>query len=138
MFKKDDIMSLIDDFSLDCYDYKVIMGGSLVMRGIKESTNDLDLNVDHDAFYKLADMFDKRSEIRNVNGQKRFAFWTMKGEVEVYLGTFRTDHGMDVYDEIEYVRCQTLGDIVSMKRAFGREKDFDDIIMIERWVLQNS
>lgn len=141
MFKKDDIIVSLGSMIPDWYDddYKLLMGGALVMYGVRPCTHDLDIDVTDKLFDYLFDMFGMDDEdITIKNGQRRMVIYTGYGEIEVYAGTFETDSGFDVYERIESVRCQTLGDIVKMKRHFGREKDFDDIIMIEKWVLQNS
>lgn len=141
MFKKEDIERLLKEFIPWKYldEYKLLMGGSLVMRGVRETTNDLDMDVSPELFGYLAELFSRdERDIEIVNGQRRFILKNTCGDVEVFEGTFKTDSGFGVRDVIDGIRCQTLGDIVKMKRHFGREKDFDDIIMIERWVLQNS
>ena len=141
MFRKENIERELKEIIPHEYrdDYKLLMGGSLVMNGVRETTNDLDMDVTPELFNYLADLFCRdESKIEIKNGQRRFVLQDIFGEIEIYEGTFETDSGFEVRDIIDGIRCQTLGDIVKMKRHFGREKDFEDIVLIEKFCLNRK
>ena len=125
MFYKDEITTSLSVFIPWKHrdDYKLLMGGSMVMHGIRETTNDLDLDVTPELFDYLVNKHHKEDSIETVNGQRRIELQSIFGEIEVYEGNFKTDSGFE------------LGDIIKMKRHFGREKDFQDIVLIEKFCL---
>lgn len=124
MFNKENIEKAIKELGLENKKYIVYMGGSLCVRGIRD-TNDIDLGVEEKDFQRLKKRFNKLYTI-SVMGYGKFEINTENGTIEIFKAE-------DFYDKIEKndgVWCQKLDEIIKMKKYFGREKDFKDIELI--------
>lgn len=55
---KVDIINKLESLNFDKNEYCIISGGILVMYGIKESTNDLDLLISHNLFSRIKNIYD--------------------------------------------------------------------------------
>lgn len=102
--------------------YMVYMGGSLCMRRVRE-TNDLDIAVEPDAFMELAKRYDKENEITISLGDRKFDLFIEGTVVEV----FEREDFMNEAELVDGVWCQTLDEIIKMKRRFDRPKDKKDL-----------
>ena len=102
--------------------YMVYMGGSLCMRRVRE-TNDLDIAVEPDVFAELAKRYDKEDEITISLGDRTFDLFIEGTVVEV----FERENFMNEAELVDGVWCQTLDEIIKMKRRFDRPKDKKDL-----------
>lgn len=110
-------------FDFDKTKYRISTGAALVLHGIKETTNDIDVGCDSDVAKELLD----------------------KGyPVHVYPEGYRKicfDESVDVFENwspgetviIDGQPVLTLDAIIEIKKALGREKDFADIALIEAY-----
>lgn len=124
MFNKENIIEAIKGLGLEDKKYIVYMGGSLCVRGIRD-TNDIDLGIEAEDFERLKKRFNKLYTI-SVMGYGKFEINTENGTIEIFKAE-------DFYDKIENVDgiwCQKLDEIIKMKKYFGREKDLKDIELI--------
>ena len=121
--KKEDIIREINNLDLQ-EDYVLGMGGSLYMRGIRD-THDIDLGVHEKDFKRLA----KNQEIAQaVLGQQKIVLTTLKGdEIEVFNYEDFDGEGTEIIDGIQ---CQTIEGIIKMKKRFNRPKDIKDLELI--------
>ena len=99
------------------------MGASLCMRDIRQETHDIDLGVSKADFVKLSQ---GRKILDSALGQKRVIINSEDGnEIEVF------DYGNVIekieIDNIEGIYCQTIEDIITMKKRLGRKKDLEDL-----------
>lgn len=55
MTKKDILneLKILDDIGLDRKSYSIVYGGALVMRGVKDSSRDIDITINRDAYSYL-------------------------------------------------------------------------------------
>ena len=105
--------------------YMVYMGGSLCMRRVRE-TNDLDIAVEPDVFAELAKRYDKEDEITISLGDRTFDLFIEGTVVEV----FEREDFMNEAELVDDVWCQTLDEIIKMKRRFDRPKDKKDLELL--------
>lgn len=121
--KKEDIIREVNNLDLQ-EDYVLGMGGSLCMRGIRD-THDIDLGVHKKDFERLA----KNQEITQaVLGQQKIVLTTLKGdEIEVFNYEDFDGEGTEIIDGIQ---CQTIEGIIKMKKRFNRPKDIKDLELI--------
>lgn len=105
--------------------YMVYMGGSLCMRKVRE-TKDLDICVEPDAFMELARRYDKEDEITISLGDRTFDLFIEGTVVEV----FEREDFMNEAELVDGVWCQTLDEIIKMKRRFDRPKDKKDLELL--------
>ena len=124
MFNKENIIEAIKGLGLEDKKYIVYMGGSLCVRGIR-NTNDIDLGVEAEDFERLKKRFNKLYTI-SVMGYSKFEINTENGTIEI----FKAEDFYDKIEKIDGVWCQKLDEIIKMKKYFGREKDLKDIELI--------
>ena len=109
-------------FNLPKEEFIVLSGGSLLLRGIREKTDDFDLCFSD----KLAEKMNVKDMPKNEKG---FSSPFEKCEV---IGGFE---GFD-FDIVEGYKCETLENILKFKRKERRPKDLVDIERIEKWMTQ--
>lgn len=118
---KEEILKMIDSLNLDINDYYVLSGGSLLIQGLRETTNDLDLVVNERALEKLKQSYNL---------------------IKKYENGYIIDHNIDVFLEtnedilnnrviIDDYSCQSLESVYKFKKKLNREKDQDDLKKLE-------
>lgn len=105
-------------------EYVILSGGSLLMRGLRKETADMDLS----ASKKLAKELDLYNRPQDEYGLYiPFENVQMKDDME----NFR-------FDIIDGFQCESLDDILRQKREWNRSKDQADILAIEEYLLENE
>lgn len=121
--KKEDIIREVKKLDLQ-ENYVVGMGGSLCMRGFRD-THDIDLGVHKKDFERLAK--DKKI-VKAVLGQEKIEIETETG-IEIEIFNYEDFDGEET-EMIEGIQCQSLEGIIKMKKRFNRPKDIKDLQMI--------
>lgn len=121
--KKEDIIREVKKLDLQG-NYVVGMGGSLCMRGFRD-THDIDLGVHKKDFERLAK--DKKI-VKAVLGQEKIEIETETG-IEIEIFNYEDFDGEET-EMIEGIQCQSLEGIIKMKKRFNRPKDIKDLQMI--------
>ena len=98
-------------------DYMILSGGSLLLRGLRDETADIDLSIS----LRLADKLD----LEHIEKDEVGCFVPFE---DVQL---KADMDSRSFEEIDGFRCQTLQDILALKRRLMRPKDIADIQKIE-------
>lgn len=123
-FVKTDIIKrvreLCSEYSLNPNDLIVIMGGALVMQGVRYETTDIDISCNKSSFQKLLSYGHLIRESRS--GYKKISI----DSVSLY-------EEWPVYNaiQIEGITVASLDVVVNDKRIFARKKDFEDIASIK-------
>ncbi|MBW9158583.1 MULTISPECIES: hypothetical protein [Clostridium] len=124
MLYKEDIIKILKSMDLPLSEYWITSGAGLVLHGVKERTNDIDLGcttrlIEHflkkGCRYRLAE---DNSRIMDINDT-----------IEILENWF--------VDEIEFIDALPVGSLASIKKQkseLGREKDITDIKMIEEYI----
>lgn len=98
-------------------EYIILSGGSLLMRGLREKTADVDLSMSK----KLA---------REINlydtPQDEKGYYNPREEVQVLDDFEETE-----FDVVDGYQCESLESILELKRRLMRPKDLKDIEKIE-------
>ena len=116
------IVSKLKSFKFDPAEYWVVGGAAMVLYGIKEQTDDVDLG----CTTKLADELEKAGRLYKItpDGNR----W------------FRLDDGTEVFENWIYdtvvvveksIPVISLQGLLTMKRLLGREKDLKDVALIK-------
>lgn len=117
MLNKNDILNLIKKYNLDNEEVKIISGAAMVLHGLKEKTNDLDISVSLNMYKYLLDKY-------NCTLEKKDVFY-----IDDVI-----NFSYDYYnvDTIKYNNCnvQTVKSILELKNSLNREKDKIDISKI--------
>ncbi len=121
---KTEYIKALEKLNLPKSEYIILSGGSLLMRGLRETSADLDLC----ATKKLAEQIDLYNAPKDDKG---------------FFTPFENCQMMDDFDRFEYdvidgYQCETLQSILAFKKAKARPKDLKDIEVIERYLATNQ
>lgn len=119
---KNELYNLIDSLKLPVSEYCVLSGGSLVMHNIRESTNDLDIDITKNGFELLKNKFSP-TLIDKENKQ-----YKITENIECFLdNNFETD-----IEIVDGYPCQSLISVYKFKKRLNRDKDQKDILAIKK------
>ncbi len=119
IFKKQDVLDTLEKYNFDRNNYIIISGAALVLYGVKNSTNDIDIAVCNELYNKLLKQYNCKLERRIGN----YDIWFINDVINF------SNH---YYYDIEYTdylgyKVQTLESILKLKRSLNRPKDKNDI-----------
>lgn len=124
MITRDQIKYVIEWLGLSDMKYKLFMGSSLCARGLRD-TNDIDLGVTSDKFESLCNRFNLEPITSSLFGREKIDISTPIGNIELYA-LYDFDH----VEEVNGLYCQTLNEVIRMKKHLGREKDLKDLRLL--------
>lgn len=124
MLYKADIIKILKDLNLPLGEYWITSGAGLVMHGVKETTRDIDLGCTTNLIeWHLR----KGCNYRVVDDNSRIVEVNDKIELlENWL-----------VDKIEFIDGLPVGSLKSIRKQkleLGREKDINDIILIDEYI----
>ncbi len=126
--------------------YIVVGGANMVLRGIKQTTEDVDILVSQEAYNVLA----TRSEVQTKNPPARARYM---GATNTTLELHVSPHHLPVSatrslgdgwyplvfencwlttERVGFVPCLSLDDVIGSKKAIRRPKDIEDLRLIEQ------
>lgn len=120
MLDKKQIIARLEELHLDDTKYWLITGGAMVLYGLREQTSDIDLGCTSD----LADLLQQEGfpVERMPDGTRKIV---VAEDVEIFENWLE-----DRVERFEGVPVISIQELIEMKRALGREKDFGDIQLI--------
>jgi len=118
---KDEILNTLKKYNLK--DFIIISGASMVIQGVKKTTNDIDIIVDDDTYNFLLDNCNCKLE-KIVNGYK---VWFIDEIINFSNNYFNK---VD-YIKYEEYKIQTLDSIRKLKLDLNRKKDRLDLKLID-------
>lgn len=121
---KQEMIEILKAEGLDKKDCVVVMGGALLLHGLREESHDIDINVSQETYQSFLD----RGYETDLNAIGRHRILVMNGENEIEI--FDDGIAEVEYEEIDGVYVQTLESILNWKRILNREKDQKDIEVI--------
>ncbi len=119
--KKKDIIERLNKLNYDINDYWVIAGAALVLQGIRDETEDIDVACSSKFFSKLLSL--GYCETRNQLGYRKIS---LEQDIEVFENWEVTG-----VDYIEGIPTASIESIKEMKLKMGREKDLRDVKLID-------
>lgn len=124
---KADIIKRITELNYPANDYWLITGGAMVLYGLRDATNDIDLGCSK----SLADMLEKNgfTTTRLSDGTRKI---TIADDIEIF-----EDWIFDKAEIREGISDISLKGLLEMKKSLGREKDLKDIELIEATLYGN-
>lgn len=122
--KKDEIIKTLNAIALPTEEYWVLAGSGLVMHGVRESTNDIDIGCTRILFDQLAQNND--SVKTDDDGNRMLV---LHDDIEV----FENWH-VEGITRIDGLPVATVRSIKKHKEALGRQKDLDDIVLIDDYL----
>lgn len=138
--KKEEVInkleSLIMDLNLKSGDYIVVYGAAMVLRGARDECNDIDVTLTCEAFDRITKENGYTPEIYNPKIPNN---WYISYDLNIDL--FRGSYGCmtnPVGTEIDNgIVVQTIRSLVDEKEARGREKDINDVKILNDILRRN-
>ena len=119
---KEELYKLVEKLKLPITEYCILSGGSLVIHGIRENTNDLDIDITKKGFEIIKKYFSPTL----VDENKKL--YKITENIECFLdNNFETD-----IELIDGYPCQSLISVYRLKKKLNRQKDKSDIIAIKK------
>lgn len=129
MFQKEQIKEFLRELNLDPNEYCLIAGGSLVMHGIKQETEDIDLCVSEKGFQYLHEHFQVQKSTKNYPN-----LYEVTENLEVVLDT----NWNQKICWIEKNPCNSILEEYQWKKEKNREKDQEILMKLEKFLKQVS
>ena len=117
---RQEFIKRLEELDLPRSEFIILSGGSLLLRGLREATADMDICVSE----RLAEALALADCPKDKDG-----CFTPFPDVQM-----KADMEGRAFDVIEGWQCQTLEDILEKKRKWRRPKDLKDIAVIEEWL----
>ncbi len=115
---KDELLNLVDSLQLPFGEYYILSSGCLLLYGLRDKANDLDLCVTQKLFDELKERYNVTEDLKNECG-----FYPILDNVEVVItGKYAFE-----YDVKDGLPVQKLESILESKRNSDREKDKKDV-----------
>ena len=122
---KEELLNLVDSLNLPKSEYYILSSGCLLLYGLKDIANDLNLCITRNLFLELQKRYNLTDKDKNKCG-----FYKMSDLVEVVI----TDKFPFEYDIKDGYQVQKLESILNSKKSSNREKNKIDVINIERYL----
>ena len=127
--KKIELLNLLEELDFPKDEYYVLSGASLVLRGIKEEANDLDLCISKELFNQIKNKFNLTDERKNECG-----FYKINDNLEIVVDK-KEDFKMEIGEKYNLEDLQTILDF-KLKR--NKPKDQKDIENIKKYLEKNN
>ena len=121
---KKEYLSKLDELNLDKDKFCIIGGGVLLLHGLKETTNDIYIQILPDYFKILKTRFKFKKSNKYPN------LYELNDYIEVCLRDF-SSKDIDIVDGYP---VETLEKELEWKKTNNREKDKEDIIKISEYI----
>lgn len=121
---KKKIIEILKKYNFDNKKFIVISGAAMVIHGVKEYTNDIDIAVTQDYYGYLLEHYECKFEKINSYNHK------------IYFIDDIINFGIDYFTKPTYIDgipVQTLEDVIKLKESLSRNKDKKDIELIRRY-----
>ena len=127
--KKIELLNLLEELDFPKDEYYVLSGASLVLRGIREEANDLDLCISEELFKQIKDKFNLTDEKKNECG-----FYKINDNLEIVVDK-KEDFKMEIGEKYNLEDLQTILDF-KLKR--NKPKDQKDIENIKKYLEKSN
>ena len=127
--RKIELLNLLEKLNFPKDEYYVLSGASLVLRGIKEEANDLDLCISEELFDQIKDKFNLTDEKKNECG-----FYKINDNLEIVVDkkeNFKMETG-------EKYNLEDLQTILYFKINRNLPKDKKDIDNIKKYLQEKN
>ncbi len=126
---KQEVIKLLQDLDLPTTEYYILSSGCLVLYGLRDRANDLDLCVKPELFEKLRVKYNLKEEDKNECG-----FYHISDLVEVVVsGKYPFE-----YDVLQGYQVQKLEQILNSKIKSDKPKDKADVQSILKYLKQTE
>ena len=123
---KEDIINVLKRYNFDKNKYMVISGAAMVLLGIKESTNDIDISIKED-YYDLL-LKDFNCTFERINEHNKKVYYIDK------IINFSASYYSKKHLLLNDIPVQIPKEILELKLYLNREKDKKDIELIKEFM----
>ena len=123
---KEEILKVLKKYNFDKDKYIVISGAAMVLLGIKEKTNDIDIAIKEEYYDYLLNNYSCTFERVNEHNNKIYFI----DDVINFSSSYYKSNFVLVDD----IPVQTIEDILELKLYLNREKDKKDIELIKEFM----
>jgi len=121
---KKELLELASTLDIQKEEYCIISGGALVIHGLRELTNDLDIDITQKGFDILKEKYSLELVREDIKQYK------VTDKIECFL----VDKLESDIIYIDNYPCESLISIYNFKKRINREKDQADILAIEEYL----
>ena|SRR5699024_1343809 len=119
--KKIELLNLLEELNFPKDEYYVLSGASLVLRGIREEANDLDLCISEELFKQIKDKYNLTEEKKNECG-----FYKINDNLEIVVDK-KEDFNMEIGEKYNLENLQTILDFKLKRNLSKDQKDIENI-----------
>ena len=123
---KKEILKILKQYKFDKDKYIVISGAAMVLLGIKEKTNDIDIAVKKEYMEYLLNNYNCTFEKINTYNEK---VYFIDDIINFSTSYYKKNHTL-----IDNIPVQEIKDIVELKLYLNRDKDKKDIKLIKEFI----
>lgn len=127
--KKVELLNLLKELNFPKDEYYVLSGASLVLRGIREEANDLDLCISEELFKQIKDKYNLTEEKKNECG-----FYKINDNLEIVVDK-KEDFKMEIGEKYN---LEDLQMILDFKIKRNKPKDQKDIKNIKKYLEKSN
>ena len=130
---KNEIINTLKKYNFNSGDYIVLSTGAMVLLGIKETANDIDLAVSEKLYNNL---------LKNYECTLKCEY-EFNGENKKVYSFDDFDFGLDYFEKentviVSGIPVQSVSSILDFKKHLNREKDINDIKLLEEYINGNK
>ena len=118
---KIELLNLLEELNFPKDEYYVLSGASLVLRGIREEANDLDLCISEELFKQIKDKYNLTEEKKNECG-----FYKINDNLEIVVDK-KEDFNMEIGEKYNLENLQTILDFKLKRNLSKDQKDIENI-----------
>ena len=122
---KKELLKLLDSLNLPKTEYYILSSGSMLLYGLRDIANDLDLCVSNELFEILKEKYNLNENNKNDSG-----FYKISKDIEIILND-KKNFKMDYIDEYPVENLKT---ILEFKEKRNLPKDKKDIENIKKYL----
>lgn len=123
-----DIIKLCNELGFDKQSYRLSYGSALVMHGVRQFAHDIDMDVSGDLFEELSHNYPLKYK---RDGERYIC-------IDDIVDVFATDSLAEDTEFIDGIPVAGLEHVREAKRRLGRDKDMEDIKLIEEFMAARS
>ena len=123
---KEEIIKELKKYNFDKNKYIIISGAAMVLLGIKEKTNDIDISVTEDFYNYLLNNYNCTFEKINEHNNK---VYFINNIINFSCSYYQKENHL-----IDEIPVQNIEDILKLKQHLNREKDKKDIELIKEFM----
>lgn len=127
--KKQELITIINELNLPKSEYYILSSGSLLLYGLRDEANDIDLCVSYELFEKLKEKYNLTETDKN-----ECDFYHISKLIEV-IPNDKEDFKFDIKDGYQ---VEKLESILKYKQKRNSQKDQKDIEKIKKYLKQRN